>query len=301
MNNKYSLIVHGGAWDIPADAHTAHKNGVEKALQAGLVILKNDGSAIDAACEAVRIMEDDPTFDAGIGSFLNREGEVEMDAIITSGADLSFGAVAALRNIRNPVLVAKMLRKQNEFCFLACEGAHKFAIQNNFEFFETERLLTGRELERYQLLKSKTFKTRQFFEQSLPGDTVGAVAMDKSGNLAAATSTGGTPNKPPGRIGDSPILGSGAYADNGFAAASSTGWGESIMKVMLAKTAVDFYVLYQNPDAAVGAAIKTLANKVDGRGGIILIDNNGHAAFNYNTPFMARAVGSNSGIQHVGI
>ncbi len=301
LNNLFTIIVHGGAWDIPPDVHENHLSGIEKAVLIGLDRLKHGEMAREAVIAAVKHMEDDPTFDAGYGSFLNLNGEVEMDAIVMDGSDLSIGSVAAIQNVSNPVEVAEMIRSSTDHSLLAGSGATEFARSKGIPFTQTERLLVGRELERYKQLKKTKFKTRQFFETQNPHDTVGAVAIDRFGNIAVATSTGGTPNKLPGRVGDSPLVGSGAYADNLIGGASSTGWGESLMKVLLAKTTVDFISQKQTAEQAAQNAINLLFKRVDGRGGIICIDTQKRSGFSYNTPFMARAVADQNGISHVGI
>ncbi|TFH03034.1 MAG: hypothetical protein E4H13_00070 [Calditrichales bacterium] len=300
--NNFKLIIHGGAWDIPPEVHQDHMHGVKRAAEIGSVILKSGGSAIAAVLAAVKYMEDNPTFDAGCGSFLNRDGDVEMDAIIMDGRDLSLGAVAAIQNVSNPVEVANLVRLNSDHTLLVGAGAGRFAREQQVPFIPTEKLLFVRELERYRELQKIThIKTRQFFEEQSPSDTVGAVAFDLHGDIAVATSTGGAPNKLPGRVGDSPLVGSGAYADNFAGGASTTGWGESIMKVVLAKTAVDMMNRNLPATQAAKEAIQYLHSRVDGRGGVICIDRNGDAGFYYNTPFMARAIADKHGIIHVGI
>jgi len=299
---KYTLIVHGGAWDIPPNVHQDHLIGIEKAARIGIECLKIGLDAIRSVIAVVKQLEKDPTFDAGCGSFLNMNGEVEMDAIVMSGIDLSSGAIAAIQNVKHPVEVAELVRTRTEHILICAQGATEFARQHGVDFFPTENLLVGRERERYDVLKKKKNLDRKvFFEKSRGRDTVGAVALDGRGNIAAATSTGGTPNKLPGRIGDSPIIGAGAYADNLAGGASSTGYGESIMSVLLAKTATDFMHKKLSAQGAARKAIKVLAEKVKGRGGIICVDPSGSAAFDYNTPYMARAIVNETGIIHVGI
>jgi len=298
---RFKIIVHGGAWNIPAEVHDSHIHGIERALNEGLSCLRDGSDAISAVIRAVIAMENDPTFDAGQGSFLNLNGEVEMDAMIMDGKDLSFGAVAAIQNVQNPILAANAVRLQSDHCFLAGNGATQFAHKHDIPYWPTENLLIGRELERYQRLKlKKNYKTRDFFDQ-VCGDTVGAVAIDTTGNVAAATSTGGTPNKLPGRVGDSPVIGAGTFADNQSGGVSSTGWGESIMKVLLAKTTCNFMASGQDAQRAAESAIQQLAKRVGGLGGIVCIDAGGEHGYAYNTPYMARGIADQSGIQHIGI
>ncbi len=284
------LIVHGGAWNIPNEYDAAHLNGVTVAVSAVYPKMVAGLSALDAVEMAVNILEKDPTFDAGKGAFLNERGEVELDAMIMDGRTLDFGAVAALQNILHPVSVARKLMEETEHCMLVGEGALLFAKKMGFEELPPEVLLTDRELAFFQQIKNKeSFKTHHPFEfQNQPLDTVGAVALDENGNFAAATSTGGTARKLVGRVGDSPICGAGAYADNESGGASATGWGESIMKILLSKTAVDLFDKYTAMEAA-HKSIFILQKKVNGLGGIIGIDKNGHYAFAHNTPKMAYA------------
>ena len=297
----YKLIIHGGAWDIPPECHDVHLEGIESALREGRVCLEEGLDAVTTVVRVIMMLENDPTFDAGTGSFLNQDGEVEMDAMIMDGRDLSFGAVAAIQNVQHPICVADKVRRESDHCFLVGQGADKYAHRHGFDYWPTENLLVGRELDRYQILKQKkTFKTREFFEP-LPGDTVGAVVMDINGNMASATSTGGTPNKISGRVGDSPVIGAGTYADNQCGGASSTGWGESIMKVLLAKTTCDFLVSGQSARAAADSAIHRLSSRVDGLGGVICLNAAGEHGYAYNTPYMARGVIDTHGIQHLGI
>ena len=296
---KYTIIVHGGAWDIPVEYHEAHKNGVEKALEKGLAVLSKKGSAIDACIEAVRYLENDPTFDAGTGAFLNDQGEVELDAIIMNGKDLSLGSVLAVKDVKNPVDLANLVRTETEHCVLASAGASQFAKKQGVNLVKPEELLTGRELERYkELLKNGHMSAKRFFDKPSKMGTVGAVAVDQEGNIACATSTGGTPNKMAGRVGDTPLVGSGAYA-NKYAGASTTGWGESIMKVLMAKTAVDGVEFGKSAKESTDKAIEKLQSEVNGLGGVILIDDKGEASVSFNTPFMARAAGNESGVLFV--
>jgi beta-aspartyl-peptidase (threonine type) len=300
--SRFTLIVHGGAWDIPPDVQEDHINGVKKAAQVGFECLKSGMTAIQAVIEIVKRLETDPTFDAGRGSFLNMKGEVEMDAIVMNGKDLSSGAVAAIQNVEHPVEVAEIVRTETEHILLSGLGATEFAREHGVSFYPTENLLVGRERERYEILKKqKNLNRKIFFEDLHKRDTVGAVAMGSQGDFAVATSTGGTPNKYPGRIGDSPIIGAGAYADNQAGGASSTGYGESIMRVLLAKTAIDFMRDGQSAQESAQKAIGILHKTIKGCGGIICVDKRGNAGFDYNTPYMARAIADETGIIYIGI
>ena len=288
------LIVHGGAWNIPSEYVPDHIRGVEKALSAVFPQLLSGVSALDAVEAAVSVLEEDPTFDAGRGSFLNECGEVELDAMIMDGRTLGLGAVAALQQILHPVQVARRVMESTEHCLLVGKGAQAFAVREGFPLIPAADLLTERERAYFeQLRKDPAYRTRHPFE-AMPMDTVGAVAMDRFGNLAAATSTGGTARKLQGRVGDCPLPGAGAYADNTCGAASATGWGESIMKVLLTKTACDRMEVSDAAGAA-SFAIAELARKVNGLGGIIAIDRAGRYGIAHNTPRMAFAYVSGQG------
>lgn len=287
MKNEPRLIIHGGAWNIPDEYVKAHLNGVERALRSTFPKLEEGMSALDAVEHAVRILEEDPTYDAGRGAFLNEIGAVELDAVIMDGKTLDFGAVAALKDMLHPVSVARKVMEETEHCFLVGEGAFEFAKRMGFEVLNPEELLTERELAFFKSIQNKeNFRTHHPFEFQ-PRDTVGAVAMDQAGNLAVATSTGGTARKLQGRVGDSPIVGAGAYAENDLGAVSATGWGESIMKVVLSKRVCDAFAQL-SAEAAATRGIQFLGDRVNGLGGVIGINAKGEYAHAFNTPRMAR-------------
>ncbi len=284
-----AFVVHGGAWSIPDHEVTGHLNGCRTAAQLGWSILKNGGSALDAVEAAVRSLEDDPAFDAGRGAWLNAVGEVELDAIIMDGATLHNGAVAAIQHLRNPIAVARLVMERTPHSLLVGRGAERFAQAQGIPLCDESELLTGQELERWKLIKNKPdFKVQESFGGK-PHGTVGAVAIDRNGHIAAGTSTGGTPNKVQGRVGDSPLIGCGCYADDLSAGVSTTGWGESIMKVVLAKTACDLAAQGHTAQSSAERAIGVLADRVQGLGGLILIDHLGQIGIAFNTPRMARA------------
>lgn len=288
MFNAPRLIVHGGAWNIPAEYEAAHLAGVQQAIRSAYPALQAGGSALDAVEAAVKVLEADPAFDAGRGAFLNAAGEIELDAIICQGTELSFGAVAALQNILHPVSVARAIMEKSEHCLFVAEGALAFAREMGFEALPPEALLTDREKAYYRQIKDNPdFHTRDPFGEH-PRGTVGAVAMDIHGNLAAATSTGGTPRKKPGRVGDTPVIGAGAYADNRLGAASATGWGEAIMKVLLCYAACR-QMENDNAAAAAQKSIVMLKDRAEGLGGLICIDRRGSYGLYHNTPKMAFA------------
>jgi beta-aspartyl-peptidase (threonine type) len=284
-----SIIVHGGAWDIPDDEVDAHLRGCRDAMAIGKELLIRGSSAVDAVEVAVAAMEDDSIFDAGRGSVLNQSGQVEMDAVIMDGSSLRSGAVGAIQHIRNPVRVARRLMESTQFSMLVGDGALKFALVNGFEECAEEDLLVGRELEDYKaFLKTGVLRTREEFSGE-PHDTVGACAVDRDGHLACATSTGGTRRKIAGRVGDSPIVGAGGYADDTVGAASSTGWGEKIIAVVLAKTALDRLRDGRDAFGACEDGIEILSRRTDGLGGLIMVDKLGSVGYHHNTPRMAFA------------
>ncbi|MDZ7374512.1 MAG: isoaspartyl peptidase/L-asparaginase [candidate division KSB1 bacterium] len=295
------IVVHGGAWNIPDEEVEAHERGCRIAVERGWQVLLAGGSAVDAVEAAVRVMEDDPTFDAGVGAFLNAEGEVELDAAIMDGSTLAAGAVAALRRVRAPVSVARAVMERTQHVLLVGEGAALFAEAQGFERCRTSDLLVGRELERWKAIQQQRgFDVRTVFSgpRPVPSGTVGAVALDLRGNLAAATSTGGTPNKMPGRVGDSPLIGAGTYADNATAAISATGWGEGFIRLVVAKTICDLIECGREPDEAVDEVMHRLETRVGGSGGVILLDRKGRMVVRYNTPRMARAWVDENGQVH---
>jgi len=302
---KPSLIVHGGAWDIPDEVVNTCKAGCERALAAGWSILNQGGSALDAVEAAVIVLEDDPVFDAGFGSHLTLDGHAECDAIVMDGATLRAGSVGALRHIRNPIRLARQVLENCPHMMLVAEGAERFALKQGLELCAPEELIA--EAEHDAWLKCRNSKHAAAHHRGHEQGTVGAVALDSNGRLFAATSTGGTCCKLPGRVGDSPLIGCGCYADAEVGGVSCTGYGEAIMKVVLAKTAADFlrHPIGSDPDpslsilpkpstpdvAALAAreAVSLLAKRTHATGGLILLDRKGNPGFAYNTPRMAYA------------
>ncbi|HLZ51272.1 MAG TPA: isoaspartyl peptidase/L-asparaginase [Candidatus Acidoferrum sp.] len=298
---KPSLIVHGGAWDIPDEAVDACKQGCLEALTEGWKILSSGGSALDAIEASLVVLENAPVFDAGFGSHLNAEGKVECDAIVMDGASLRSGAAAGLQRIKNPIRAARAIYEHCPHMMLIAEGAEKFAKEKGVALCKPEELVSEAEWEAY-LRCSKDEHAAAHHRGHAQG-TVGAVALDKDGRLFAATSTGGTCCKLPGRVGDSPLIGCGCYADVTAGGVSCTGLGEAIMKIVMAKTAVDFLrypprELATSKEAANHAAeesILLLAERGRGTGGLILLDRDGTPAVAFNTPRMAYAFVEPSG------
>ena len=283
-----SLIVHGGAWDIPDDAVDACKAGCLRAVHAGWAVLSNGGHALDAIEASITVLEDDPVFDAGYGSHLNLDGFVECDAIIMDAASLKAGSVAGLRRIKNPIQVARTVLEKSPHMMIISDGAERFAFDQGIPLCDPVELVSPAEREAWERCRvdSHAAEHHRGHEQG----TVGAVALDDQGRLFAATSTGGTCCKLPGRVGDSPLIGCGCYADHETGAVSSTGFGEAIMRVVLAKTACDFLrPASSTPARAAQAAIQLLANRGKGTGGLILLDRNGNPGLAFNTPRMAHA------------
>lgn len=284
------LVVHGGAWAIPDDMVEAHLKGVRNALASGWQSLRKGGSALDAVEEAVSVMEDDETFDAGRGSFLNRDGKVQMDAFIMDGATLRGGGVGCVERLRNPVRAARKILSDSPHVYFVGDGAERFAQEHGIELCRNEDLVIPREIERLKQYQSEAAgHGNELFAPAISHDTVGAVALDQQGNIAAATSTGGTLNKAPGRLGDSSLIGCGCYADNLSAAASTTGWGEPIMKLVLAKWAADRVESGSQPEWVAKEAMNYLKERLNGHGGIILLDSQGQFGIAHNTPRMAWA------------
>ncbi len=296
---KPALILHGGAWDIPDEAVDACKSGCHRALTAGWSILSRGGSALDAIESAIMVLEDDPVFDAGYGSHLNLDGHVECDAIVMNGATLRSGAAATLQRVKNPIQLARKILENCPHMMLVAEGAERFATEHGIQLCDREQMIS--EAEREAWMKCKGDKHAAEHHRGHEQGTVGAVALDAAGNLFAATSTGGTCCKLPGRVGDSPLIGCGCYADSVAGGASCTGYGEAIMKVVLAKSAVDALrrpaVCVDTPaniscgtstaDLAAREAVHLLAKRAHGAGGLILLDRAGNSGFAFNTPRMA--------------
>jgi len=321
-----TLLVHGGAWAIPVAEAEAHAAGVRVALAAGWAVLEKGGSALDAVEEAVVALENDPTFDAGRGSFLTTDGRVQLDALLMDGGRMKAGGVACVERLRNPIHAARVVLEKSPHVYFVGEGAEEFAASHGVELIANSELVLDRERERLAAaqaraaagLADETFsgalelddkgpetavavghegRRTSDEERFLSHDTVGAVALDAEGNLAAATSTGGTLNKTPGRVGDSSLIGCGCYADNLSAAVSLTGWGEPIMKLVLGKWATDRVAAGVAPEIAAREAIDYLFRRLGGHGGIILLGPDGRFGLAHNTPGMAWGVASAAGLE----
>jgi L-asparaginase / beta-aspartyl-peptidase len=351
-----TLLVHGGAWAIPPEMAADHQRGVAHALEVGYKILSEGGTATDAVEAAVTILEDDPTFDAGRGSFLTSEGKVQLDALLMDGATLRAGGVACVEHLRNPIQAARLVLDKSPHIYFVGAGAETFAQSHGIALIDNSELVLDRERIRLKEAQERlaagqpdqtfsgplaqddkspeTAAQHRAEEQASkvglgfsPGinefdstwalapevsspseepqaladpkfdshDTVGAVALDQYGNLAAGTSTGGTLNKAPGRVGDSSLIGCGCYADNHSAAVSLTGWGEPIMKLVLGKWATDRVSQGVTPELAAQQAISYLFARLGGHGGIILLGPDGQFGIAHNTPGMAWGIANKQG------
>ena len=314
MPRTPTLLVHGGAWAIPDDMVDAHKLGVSNALAIGYALLEDGATAVEAVEAAVTILEDDETFDAGRGSFLTSAGRVQLDALLMDGATLRAGGVACVERLRNPIQAARLVLDKSPHIYFVGAGAEDFAQQHGMALIENSELVLDRERHRLAEAQSKaraglpdlTFagddkSPETAVQPPLTGmdshDTVGAVALDSYGNLAAATSTGGTLNKAPGRVGDSSLIGCGCYADNLSAAVSLTGWGEPIMKLVLGKWAVDRVQRGVAPEQSAQDAIAYLFKRLQGHGGIILLGPDGRFGLAHNTPRMAWGIADKDGLR----
>jgi L-asparaginase / beta-aspartyl-peptidase len=321
-----TLLVHGGAWAIPASEAHAHQAGVRSALETGYAILSRGGAALDAVEAAVVALEDDPTFDAGRGSFLTSDGKVQLDALLMDGGRMKAGGVACVERLLNPIQAARLVLEKSPHVYFVGAGAEAFAAAHGMALIDNHQLVLDRERERLVHAQSRqaagladeTFSGHPFGDDKSPEtafshasesasrdappqfsshDTVGAVALDSRGNLAAGTSTGGTLNKTPGRVGDSSLIGCGCYADNLSAAVSLTGWGEPIMKLVLGKWATDRVAAGSAPEFAAREAISYLFNRLGGHGGIILLGPDGRFGMAHNTPAMAWGLATPAGLQ----
>nr|XP_020034807.1 isoaspartyl peptidase/L-asparaginase [Castor canadensis]XP_020034808.1 isoaspartyl peptidase/L-asparaginase [Castor canadensis]XP_020034809.1 isoaspartyl peptidase/L-asparaginase [Castor canadensis]XP_020034810.1 isoaspartyl peptidase/L-asparaginase [Castor canadensis]XP_020034811.1 isoaspartyl peptidase/L-asparaginase [Castor canadensis] len=296
---KPVVVIHGGgASNISTERKVRVRQGIIKAAKEGYNILRQGGSAVDAVEGAVTILENDPEFNAGCGSVLNADGDIEMDASIMDGRDLSAGAVSAVRCIANPTKLARLVMEKTSHCFLTDQGAAKFAADMGIPKIPVEQLVTERT--KKHLEKEKYEKGGQNLDCPKNLGTVGAVALDCRGNLAYATSTGGIVNKMVGRVGDSPCIGSGGYADNNIGAVSTTGHGESILKVNLARLALFHIEQGKSVEEAADLSLGYMKSRLKGLGGLILINKTGDWVARWTSTSMPWAA-VKDGKLHVGI
>jgi len=297
MTQPFSIAIHGGAGTIlreqMSDAlKTSMLADLEKSVRVGHNILVQGGDALDAVVAAVKALEDSPNFNAGKGSVLTHKEMVEMDASVMHGKDKNAGAVAGVRHIKNPIELARDVMNKSNHVLLIGEGAEEFAFEHGYEFTEQDYFFTDRRYE--QLLSMKEKGLFALSESKYPDDkkygTVGAVALDQQGNLAAATSTGGVTNKKYGRVGDSSIIGAGTFAENGNVAVSSTGMGEFFIRQTVAgDVAARMRYLKEDLATACETIIQGELKEMGGEGGLIAVDSQGQLHFAMNSSGMYRA------------
>ncbi|MDX1479158.1 MAG: isoaspartyl peptidase/L-asparaginase [Saprospiraceae bacterium] len=273
------IIAHGGAWHWDDQLDEPKRQAVKEAARIGQSVLNESGTALDAVEQTVIALENHPVLDAGTGGYLNASGQVQLDAMIADGTTLSFGAVAGVTRLHNPVSVARAIMEQTAHHFFVGTGAEAMAASLGFDLIDNAVLVTP---------AMRVFAAQH--EQASGHDTVGAVAIDVNGHCAAATSTSGSANKPEGRVGDSPLFGSGGYAENGVGAIGATGLGEQIMRLLLSRQAADLIRQGCSAQEAAAQAMAIAARRFDTpRCGLIIVDHNGRVGMAHTTPKMAVA------------
>ena len=312
----FAIIIHGGAGTIKKDnmseeMETAYRTKLEEAIRIGYDLLKSGGSSIDAVQKTLNVLEDSPLFNAGKGAVFTNAGTNEHDASIMDGKTLNAGASAGTKTVKNPINLARAIMEHSPHVMLAREGAEAFAEEQSLQiveptYFYTEKSMKA--LERVQESENKeltNYGKTAFYDSNINDSkfgTVGCAALDKNGNLAAGTSTGGMTNKRWGRIGDSPIIGAGTYANNNTCAVSSTGWGEYFIRAM---AAYDISTLMEYQGLALQEATKLVVQEkipnLGGDGGIIAVDKNGNFAMEFNTAGMFRATMNDKGELYIGM
>lgn len=286
--NKFGIVIHGGAGtinkeNISPEKEEAYKSKLNEALLTGYKILEFGGSSLDAIETVIKIMENSPLFNAGKGAVFTEEGTIELDVSIMDGKTLSAGAAAALKHVKNPITLARKIMENSPHVMLTGKGAEKFAKEQNLEMVDQEYFYTKERWDALQREKAKEQKSKE------KHGTVGAVALDMNGNIAAGTSTGGMTNKKWGRVGDSPIIGAGTYANNNTCGVSGTGHGEYFIRLGIAK---DISALMEYKGLTLQQAAEEVINKLTdlgGTGGVIALDKNGNVAMPFNTSGMYRA------------
>jgi L-asparaginase / beta-aspartyl-peptidase len=297
---EWTLLIHGGAGvmrrvEMTPEMDATYRAGLNDALEAGSKVLASGGSSLDAVEAAVRILEDNPNFNAGKGAVLTREGIAELDASIMDGRDRKAGAVAQLRTVKNPIRAARLVMETTGRVMFAGPAAGELAAKGGLDIVPPEYFITPRRLDALRRAMAGNFEPQDRY------GTVGAVALDKAGNLAAATSTGGMNAKPPGRIGDSPIIGAGTYADNASCAVSSTGDGEYFIRVGVARTICARIAMQHTSAAHAANATLDEVKALGGTGGVIVLSKDGDAALTMNTEGMFRGRADSTGRREVGI
>jgi beta-aspartyl-peptidase (threonine type) len=300
----HAIAIHGGAGAVPRASLSAQREqrfraGLEAALDGGYAVLERGGSSLDAVATAVRILEDDPCYNAGHGAALTRDGAVELDAAIMDGKQMRAGAVASLRHVKNPVDLARHVMEKSRHVLLVGPGAEEFALEEGLTLVPNRYFRTAERLEQLQ-----AEQRGERVSELLPATkgTVGAVARDDAGNLAAATSTGGMTNKRPGRVGDSPIIGAGTYAKNGVCAVSATGHGEYFIRTVAAHhvcAAVEHRGV--TLEEAVRELLHEILSGLGGDGGLIAIDHAGRIVMDFSTEGMFRGARDSNGRRDLAI
>ncbi|MDG2195157.1 MAG: isoaspartyl peptidase/L-asparaginase [Polaribacter sp.] len=301
---EFAIIIHGGAGTIlkknmTPEKEAAYKAKLTEAIQVGHTILKNGGTSIDAVEETIHILENSPLFNAGKGAVFTHAGNNEMDASIMTGNDLNAGAVAGVKNVKNPISLARKVMTNSNHVLLSGEGASLFAKEQGMEIVDPSYFYTERRFQSLQKIKEQEKTELDHDEKSAFYDadikdskfgTVGCVALDKNGNITAGTSTGGMTNKRWNRIGDSPIIGAGTYANNATCGVSSTGWGEYFIRGMVAHD-ISAMMEYKGVSLKEAAqeVIQHKLTKLGGTGGIVALDSKGNMVFEFNTAGMYRA------------
>ncbi len=311
---QFSIVIHGGAGyikkeNISPEKEKEYRDKLEEAIKVGYNILKNGGTSLDAVEKTINVLEDSPLFNAGKGAVFTHEGTNEHDASIMDGRTLNAGASAGTKTIKNPINLARAVMEKSPHVMLSGSGAEIFAEEHGLEIVEPSYFYTAPQMKSLERAKNAEKNKMSLFYDSEIKDskfgTVGCVALDKNGNLAAGTSTGGMTNKRWGRIGDSPIIGAGTYANNNTCGVSSTGWGEYFIRGMVAYdiSALMAYKGIPLAEAANEVIQKKLPEIGDGagEGGIIAIDKNGHMVMEFNTPGMFRATMNDKGELYVGM
>ncbi|MEM9071595.1 MAG: isoaspartyl peptidase/L-asparaginase [Myxococcota bacterium] len=286
-----TVVVHGGAGRVDPARQDAHVAGCERAAAEGFAVLRGGGSALDAAQRAVEVLEADALYNAGIGGSLTAQGTLEFDAALMEGAALRVAGVCALPPFPHPIRVARSLYEADHYVLLAGEGAAAFARAHGHEDASPDAMITERARARLEAWREGRVG------EGWAGGTVGAVAVDAAGSLAAATSTGGTVGKPPGRIGDSPVPGAGTWADNESAACSATGIGEAILRIGLARSVCDAIRRGDDAQTAAEASVAELASRGRGEGGLIVVSPHGDVGVARNTATMSYAVATADGVR----
>ena len=301
----HAIAIHGGAGAVPraslaAEREARYRAGLERALDAGYALLEAGGSALDAVCAAVRLLEDDASFNAGHGAALTRDGAAELDAAIMDGGQMRAGAVASLRHVKNPIELARHVMEKSRHVLLVGAGAEEFALEQGLTLVPNQYFRTAERLEQLDAEQRGT-RVSDLVPPAAQG-TVGAVARDAAGNLAAATSTGGMTNKRPGRVGDSPIIGAGTYAKNGVCAVSATGHGEYFIRAVAAHhvcAAVEHRGL--TLEAAVAELLHQVLPALGGDGGLIALDHAGRIVMDFSTEGMFRGARDSNGRRDIAI